>query len=83
MADGILVGGAVNVDVALMGIHVSALIPAGFESFQPQNAGRDFCVCEAGLGSMAHVLARPKYGSGGKAGANFFANSMQSERRAV
>ena len=77
-----LVAGAVNVNVARMGIHVAATVEAGFESFQPENARGDFRVRHPPPG-IADWLTALENRSHRPAAADFFHDAMQSERRAV
>src|SRR5664280_3890336 len=72
----------VNVDVTCVGIHVSALIPAGIESFQPQDAAGDCCLVLA-LPGETDWAAALEDSACGPAAAEFLGDSMQADRGAI
>src|SRR6185437_16747185 len=78
-----LVGGAVDVNIALVRIHIAAAIDAGFQAFEPQDARGDFGIGEFRLRDVADDFARLENSSGRFARANFFSNAMQSQWRAI
>ena len=77
-----LVADAVEVNVAGMRIHVAATVEAGFESFQPQDAGGDFGFRHP-LPGVADWLAALENRPYRPAASNFFHDPMQSQRRTV
>src|SRR6185369_17793238 len=81
--DACLVGGAVDINVTLMRIHLAALVETRFNPLQPQDAGGDFCVGEFGLRGMADDLAGFENRSRPFPCPDFFSNAMQSERRTI
>src|SRR5581483_4274564 len=82
-ADGILVRGAVNVNVTRMRIHVAAAIESVFKTFQPQNACGDFGVRKFRLRRVADDFARFENRSRPFARTDFFRDAMQPQRRAI
>ncbi len=82
LADGGLVAGAVDVDVASVGIHVAAAVESGLEAVQPQNARGDFGIGQAFPG-VTNWLAGFERGSGRPAAADFFGDAVQAERGAI
>src|SRR5580765_6463893 len=83
LADGRLVCGAVNVNVTRVRVHVAAAIAAGFEAFQPHDARGDFGIGKFGLRGVTDDFAGFENRAGPFAGADFFRDTMQAERRAI
>ena len=82
-ADGSLVAGAVDIDQPRVGIHVAALIEAGFKPREPEDAGGDFGVGQVRLRGVADYAAAFEDGARRFAAADFFRDAMQAERRAI
>lgn len=83
LADARLVRRAVNVNVASARIHIATAVEARFETFQPENAAGDFGVRKFRLRGVADGFARFENRSRRCASADFFRDSMQSQRRAI
>lgn len=77
-----LVTGAVDVNVARVGIDVPAPIDARFQPVQPQDTRGDFSIGHAFPG-IANRLACFENCPGRPAAADFFFDTMQAKRRAV
>ena len=81
-ADQVLPAGAVDIDVALIGIHARALIDPLLKAFEPQNAGQDQIV--SGLAVVpvfARIFAVPENAARRRAGSELLPDPMNTERR--
>ena len=77
-----LVAGAVNVNVACVGIHVAAPVESGLETFEPEYASGDFCIGQA-FPCIANGLARLENCAGRPAVADLFGDAMQAQGSAI
>ena len=78
-----LVAGAVDVNIAVVRIHIAAVIETRLQPFQPQDARGDFGVGKFRLRRVADGFARFENGPRRFAAADFFRDAMQAQRRAV
>ncbi len=81
-ADQVLPAGAVDIDVALIGIHARALIDPLLKSFEPQNAGQDQII--SGLNVVpvdARIFAISENSACRRAGSELLLDPMNTERR--
>ena len=81
-ADKVLPAGAVDIDVALVGINSRALVDPLLKAFEPQNAGQDKVIsCLAMVPVFARVLAVPEDAARGRACAELLHDPVKTERR--
>src|SRR5580692_111520 len=78
-----LIGSAVDLDIAGVGIHITAAIEARLQPFQPEDACRDFGVGKLRLRDMANDFASFENCSGLYPSADFLGDAVESQRRLI
>ena len=82
-ADGFLVAGAMDIDVAVMRVHGSAPVEAWLQALQPEDARGDAGRRKFRLRCVADDFAALEHRPRGFAGTDFFGDAMQAQRRAI